>query len=217
MRLDEAILNQDVLEIHRALQPVRHAVFELQRLPVSPSNRVVSAITRCVPGAMEKGFHKEFKRSAWVDSFLYAVGGEGRQDGYDKLRVAVSMFGVDGADEVASRVNPTHGYAFERYELPIPDAFVIYQDTRVVVAFEVEDTNPMKPSAFHKYAWAYWYFDAMSPAWTIALATFDIMGNARYADLMEASLFLGNIESFHGKSLGRDNRVPHSVVWGSSP
>jgi hypothetical protein len=59
----------------------------------------------------------------------------------------------------------------------LPDAFLIDEDRKTVVCYEIEDTNPLKPAAIRKYANAWWLLETIY--WDLHLIAYDIYGNAR--------------------------------------
>jgi hypothetical protein len=64
----------------------------------------------------------------------------------------------------------------------IPDAFLIDEDRRTIVCYEVEDTNPININSLGKYIAAWWLMDALT--WDLHLIAYDIFGNPRVIDLL---------------------------------
>ena len=165
------------------------------RVPVAPgstpSHRMVDALRATDSRVQKYGF-----RAAVLDAIFDDAVDQNYEDESKALRLRQRLerrFGRRRARKMLiSRVEVLESWK-NRDGNFVPDAFLIDDENRTVVCYEIEDTHPLNVSSIRAYANAWYTLEYIF--WDLHLIAYDIFGHHKIITLPTAELIAINLRA----------------------
>ena len=164
-------------------------VRDIERNGLTPSQRVVRALQLVRPEIATHGFRKNVLESIFDDG----VASEFYDDKY-RERLLNRLYRWWGKERTKRallercEILGTWKYRDSRF---IPDAYLIDQENKTIVCYEIEDTHPLNIFSIREYAAAWWTLEYIY--WDLHLIAYDIYGNPRIVAFPESDIIASEI------------------------
>jgi hypothetical protein len=153
------------------------------------SNRVVYALQLTRPEIETRGFRRKVLEAIFDDG----VSSEFYDDKY-RERLLTRLYRCWGKAKtkriLLQRCDVLWAWKYRDSHF-IPDAYLIDQENKTIVCYEVEDTHPLNPFSVGEYAAAWWTLEYIG--WDLHLIAYDIYGNPRIVAFPEADFMSSKI------------------------